>query len=865
MLDKRYDHHKVEEGKYERWKQKGYFKADNNSKKPPFCVVIPPPNVTGKLHIGHAWDNTVQDITIRYHKAKGYDTLYLPGMDHAGIATEAKVMEKLRGLDIDTTKISRDEFLSYAWGWKDEYASSIHDQWAKMGLALDYSRERFTLDEGCNKAVRKVFVELYNEGLIYQGYKIINWDPIQKTALSNIEVIHQDDKGYMYYFKYHIVGSDKYLIVATTRPETMFGDVCVVVNPNDDRYKDVIGQKVINPANGDILPIIADEYVDISFGTGAMKCTPAHDPNDFIIGEKYHLDMPVIMNDDGSMNEKCGKYNHLDRFKCREVLLEDIKSNGDLVKIEEITHPVGHSERSGAVVEPMLSKQWFIKIRSLADRAIENQKGKDKVNFIPKRFEKAFLQWMQKAEDWCISRQLWWGHKIPAYYSKVDGSVLVSMEPPIDIENYEQDKDVLDTWFSSALWPFSTLGWPSKTKDFNRYFPTSVLSTGYDIIFFWVSRMIFQSLHFTKKSPFKKVVIHGLVRDSQGRKMSKSLGNGVDPIKVINEYGADALRYFLTTNSTPGQDMRYMDEKLVSATNYLNKIWNSARYVLSILPSDFTPVKDMSKLSFSPLDRWIINKEQKTIQQVSKYMDKYDFNVASSFLYNFVYEDFCSSYLEMSKVVLFDENQDKNSTYQTLYHCLKNIILMIYPYTPFIGEELYLQLPYHLDSVMEESYPKFERKLIDDKDDRDVELLFSFIKDVRNYKIENKLAPNAPLDIIFNFPKKVFDSFYTYFKRFSFSNNITQGDTHINGSLFVHDGYEMLIKTNQSVEELLTQLNKDIENEKKEIERCLKMLSNPSFMAKAPKEKIMVEQEKLNTHQNNLKLLENKINKLKKD
>ncbi len=865
MLDKRYDHHKVEEGKYERWKQKGYFKADNNSKKPPFCVVIPPPNVTGKLHIGHAWDNTVQDITIRYHKAKGYDTLYLPGMDHAGIATEAKVMEKLRGLGIDTTKISRDEFLSYAWGWKDEYASSIHEQWAKMGLALDYSRERFTLDEGCNKAVRKVFVELYNEGLIYQGYKIINWDPIQKTALSNIEVIHQDDKGYMYYFKYHIVGSDKYLIVATTRPETMFGDVCVVVNPNDVRYKDVIGQKVINPANGDILPIIADEYVDISFGTGAMKCTPAHDSNDFIIGEKYHLDMPVIMNDDGSMNEKCGKYNHLDRFKCREVLLEDIKSNGDLVKIEEITHPVGHSERSGAVVEPMLSKQWFIKIRSLADRAIENQKGKDKVNFIPKRFEKAFLQWMQKAEDWCISRQLWWGHRIPAYYSKVDGSVLVSMEPPIDIENYEQDKDVLDTWFSSALWPFSTLGWPSKTKDFNRYFPTSVLSTGYDIIFFWVSRMIFQSLHFTKKSPFKKVVIHGLVRDSQGRKMSKSLGNGVDPIKVINEYGADALRYFLTTNSTPGQDMRYMDEKLVSATNYLNKIWNSARYVLSILPSDFTPVKDMSKLSFSPLDRWIINKEQKTIQQVSKYMDKYDFNVASSFLYNFVYEDFCSSYLEMSKVVLFDENQDKNSTYQTLYHCLKNIILMIYPYTPFIGEELYLQLPYHLDSVMEESYPKFERKLIDDKDDRDVELLFSFIKDVRNYKIENKLAPNAPLDIIFNFPKKVFDSFYTYFKRFSFSNNITQGDTHINGSLFVHDGYEMLIKTNQSVEELLTQLNKDIENEKREIERCLKMLSNPSFMAKAPKEKIMVEQEKLNTHQNNLKLLENKINKLKKD
>ena len=732
MLDKRYDHRAVESGKYEKWKEKGYFKADNQSNKPPFCIVIPPPNVTGKLHIGHAWDNTIQDIAIRYRKLKGDDTLYLPGMDHAGIATEAKVMEKLRHQGVDTTKLTREEFLKWAWSWKDEYADSIHKQWAKMGLALDYSRERFTLDEGCNFAVRKVFVDLYNQGLIYQGYKIINWDPVQKTALSNIEVIHQDDQGYMYYFKYPIVGSTQYLTVATTRPETMFGDVCVVVNPKDDRYTNIVGQKVINPANGEIIPVIADEYVDINFGTGAMKCTPAHDPNDFIIGSKYHLDMPIIMNEDATMNERCGKYCGLDRFDCREKLLQDIKNDGNFIRMEEIIHPVGHSERSGAVIEPMLSKQWFIRIRSLAEQAIANQKTNSKVQFIPKRFEKSFIQWMEKAEDWCISRQLWWGHRIPAYYNKHDGSVIVSMDPPADIENYIQDEDVLDTWFSSALWPFSTLGWPNQTADFDRYFPTSVLATGYDIIFFWVSRMIFQSLHFTGREPFKKVVIHGLVRDSQGRKMSKSLGNGVDPIQIIDQYGADALRYFLTTNSTPGQDMRFIEEKINAATNYLNKIWNSARYVLSILPADFTPIKDLSSLKLMVADQWILTRLEKTIHSVTTNMDKYDYNVASSFLYNFVYDDFCSSYLELSKVSLIIDSENKNSTYQVLYYCLKSIILMIYPYTPFIAEELYQYLPNHLESIMLENYPVYRKKLMRADCDKDIDLLLLFIKDIRS-------------------------------------------------------------------------------------------------------------------------------------
>ena len=572
MLDKRYDPHLVEQGKYDTWKAKGYFTAGDKSKQP-FSIVIPPPNVTGKLHIGHTIDTTIQDIIVRYKRMKGFDVLWLPGMDHAGIATQAKVMQKLVQNGVDVTTISRDEFLKWAWSWKEEYANSIHEQWAKMGLSLDYTRERFTLDEGLNYAVRTVFVELYKKGLLYQGERIISWDPVQQTALSNIEVVHQDDKGNMFYFKYPIVGTNDYLTVATTRPETMFGDVCVVVNPNDERYTKYVGKKVINPATGDELPIIADEYVDLEFGTGAMKCTPAHDPNDFIIGEKYGFPKPIIFSKDATMNSLCGKYEGMDRFECRKALVQQIKEDGNLVKIEDIIHPVGHSERNNCVVEPMLSKQWFVKMRPLADQALANQNSKGKVNFVPERFEKVFTQWMENVEDWCVSRQLWWGHRIPAYYHKVTGEVVVSVEPPKDIENYEQESDVLDTWFSSALWPFSTMGWPNKTDDLERYFPTDVLVTGYDIIFFWVSRMIFQSLEFTKSAPFKEVVIHGLVRDALGRKMSKSLGNGIDPLEVIDKYGADALRYFLTTNSTPGQDMRYIDEKVQSSANYLNKIW----------------------------------------------------------------------------------------------------------------------------------------------------------------------------------------------------------------------------------------------------------------------------------------------------
>ena len=860
MLEKRYDHHLVEADKYEKWKKAGYFSSGDISKKP-FSIVIPPPNVTGKLHIGHAWDTTIQDIIVRYKKMQGYDVLWLPGMDHAGIATQAKVMEKLRNNGVDVTKITREEFLKWAWSWKDEYASTIHEQWAKMGLSLDYNKERFTLDEGLNYAVRTVFVDLYNKGLIYQGERIINWDPVQMTALSNVEVIHQEDKGFMYYFKYPVVDSDDYLIVATTRPETMFGDVCVVVNPNDKRYTKYHGKKVINPANHEVLPIIEDEYVDIEFGTGAMKCTPAHDPNDFIIGEKYHLTRPIIFNKDATMNELCGPYAGMDRYVCREALVENIKKEGNFVKQEEIIHQVGHSERSNTVVEPMLSKQWFIKMRPLAEQALANQKkADDKVNFVPERFEKVFIQWMENAEDWCVSRQLWWGHRIPAYYNKHTGEVKVLMDQPEDTENWVQESDVLDTWFSSALWPFSTLGWPNKTADLERYFPTDVLVTGYDIIFFWVSRMIFQSLEMNHVRPFKEVVIHGLVRDELGRKMSKTLGNGVDPIKVIDDYGADALRYFLTTNSTPGQDMRYIDEKVQAASNYLNKIWNSARYVLMTLEEGFKEEK-INKKDLSPLDQWIINRLNKTIENVTINMEKYDFNAASNHLYNFVYDDFCSQYLEMSKVSLNgDDAQKKNITKQVLLKCLKNIILLICPYTPFIAEELYLSLPNHLDSIMLETYPKVDESLADACKDYQVELLFNLIKDVRNYKIANKLAPNAKLNLSLLIKEPLFDDFLVYLKRFSFSDIVllNKDEMKKNGEAHIYQEAELYIVNDANKDEQLAKLNKDIENLNNEIKRCQNMLNNPNFINKAPQEKIALEKEKLAKHLANLAVLEKK-------
>ena len=743
QLEPKYNHHKVEEGKYRHWIDKKYFEAGDTSKKP-YSIVIPPPNVTGKLHLGHAWDTTLQDMIIRYKRMQGYDALWLPGMDHAGIATQAKVEARMREEGISRYDLGRDGFLEKAWSWKEEYASIIRAQWEKLGLSLDYSKERFTLDDGLSEAVKEVFVKLYNEGLIYQGKRIINWDPVQRTALSNIEVIHKEIEGAMYYFKYQIVDSDEQLIIATTRPETMFADQAIFVHPDDERYTHLVGKKAINPANGEALPIMADSYIDMSFGTAVMKCTPAHDPNDFALAKKYNLEMPICMNDDGTMNELAHKYAGMDRFACREALVADFKAAGVVDHIEKHMHQVGHSERSNAIVEPYLSKQWFVKMEPLAKAALENQLKDSKVNFVPERFEKTFNQWMENIEDWCISRQLWWGHQVPAWYHKETGEVYVGKNPPADLENWKQDEDVLDTWFSSALWPFSTLGWPNTDSElFKRYFPTNTLVTGYDIIFFWVSRMIFQSLHFTEERPFEHVLIHGLIRDEQGRKMSKSLGNGVDPMDVIDEYGADTLRFFLTTNSAPGMDLRYIPEKLEASWNFINKIWNSARFVLMNIDDEMK----FEELSFDNLnlcDKWILNRLNEVIREVDINMDKFEFVNVGSELYKFIWDDFCSWYIELTKVHLNSTNDtEKQASLNTLVYVLNAIVKMLHPFMPFVTEEIFQAIPHLEESICIAIWPEVNDHFTDESINDQFTYLIDIVKGIREirtqYTIKNAI------------------------------------------------------------------------------------------------------------------------------
>ncbi len=849
-LEKRYDPHLVEKGKYERWKNRGYFRSGDES-KPPFSLVIPPPNVTGKLHLGHAWNNTIQDVITRYKKARGYDVLWLPGMDHAGIATQAKVEELLRSEGKDKYQMGREKFLAEMWKWKDRYSTSIREQWASLGLAIDYDKERFTLDENLDFSVRTVFKRLYDKGLIYRGERIINVDPELRTALSNIEVIHKDVKGSFYYFRYPVIGSKESLVIATTRPETMFGDVAVFVNPQDSRYAHLVGKKVINPANDRPLPIMADEYVDKEFGTGVMKCTPAHDPNDFLLSEKYHLAKPICMNIDATMNAQAGKYQNLDRYECRNKLLEEIKSKNLFVKVEKISHSVGHSERTGIVVEPYLSKQWFIKMRPLADRALRDSK----VDFLPKRFQKIFQNWMENADDWCISRQLWWGHRIPVYYHKVTGVTLCSIEPPLNLPDYRQDEDVLDTWFSSALWPFATLGWPNDASDFKRYYPNSVMVTAYDIIFFWVSRMIFQGLEFTDKSPFEKCVIHGLIRDAKGRKMSKSLGNGIDPLEVIDKHGVDALRYFLMSNTAPGQDTRYIEEKVIAGSNFLNKIWNSARYVLTLLEDDFIPTKINAK-ELSPLDLHILHDHEKTISVVTRNMDKYQFSMALKHLNGFVYDEFCSRYLEMTKVTTaLNDAKQSAVTKQVLYKVLKDIIIMMAPYTPFVAEELYLALPAHRESVMLEPFPEAQ-KIKSSKSQRDaVDDLYQAISDLRNFKVERSLAPNHPLSLKIRTNGEPFVNFSRYLARFAFAKNMAIGIdiSPAKGDIALfYSSFDLFIEEAVDKAELLTKLEKEKERLTFEISRSEAMLSNERFIAKAPAEKVKLEKEK---HLKNKELL----------
>ena len=729
MLDSKYDHLKVEKGKYEEWKEKEYFKAGDKSKEP-FCIVIPPPNVTGVLHIGHALDTALQDIIVRYKRMQGYDTLWLPGMDHAAIATEAKVVQRLKTKGIDKYEYGRDKFLEACWDWTNEHGSTIREQWGKLGLSLDYTRERFTLDEGLNKAVTKVFVDFYNKGLIYRGEKIINWDPAAQTALSNEEVIYQDDPGAFYHLKYIIAGTDKYLDVATTRPETLFGDTAVAVNPDDNRYKDLIGKKVILPIVNKEIPIIGDIHADPEFGTGVVKITPAHDPNDFEVGERHNLERIVVMNPDATMNSNALGYEGQTREECRDNLLKDLEEQGLLLSVEPMVHSVGHSERTGVMVEPYLSRQWFVKMDSLAKRVLEFQKDKDKkVNFVPARYEKHLNHWMEIQHDWCISRQLWWGHRIPAWYK--GDEIYVGMEAPKG-DGWVQDNDVLDTWFSSALWPFSTLGWPEKTEDMERYFPNDCLVTGFDIIFFWVARMVFQSEELNGVRPFKDCLIHGLVRDKQGRKMSKSLGNGVDPMDMINEYGADALRHYLTTDVAAGTDLNFDEEKIKSTWNYINKIWNASRFVLMNIES----LKEIKFEELKPEDKWILSKYNKVIKNVTKHMDKYDFNIVGSELYNFVYDDFCSNYIEMAKYSIEDI-----TTKSVLCHVLTGILKMLHPFMPYVTEEIYQKLPIkEEDSIMISTYPKYSKKYIFDVEENIVDDQIEFIKNFRNIKAENNIT-----------------------------------------------------------------------------------------------------------------------------
>ena len=870
QLEPKYNHHKVEEGKYRHWIDKKYFEAGDTSKKP-YSIVIPPPNVTGKLHLGHAWDTTLQDMIIRYKRMQGYDALWLPGMDHAGIATQAKVEARMREEGISRYDLGRDGFLEKAWSWKEEYASIIRAQWEKLGLSLDYSKERFTLDDGLSEAVKEVFVKLYNEGLIYQGKRIINWDPVQRTALSNIEVIHKEIEGAMYYFKYQIVDSDEQLIIATTRPETMFADQAIFVHPDDERYTHLVGKKAINPANGEALPIMADSYIDMSFGTAVMKCTPAHDPNDFALAKKYNLEMPICMNDDGTMNELAHKYAGMDRFACREALVADFKAAGVVDHIEKHMHQVGHSERSNAIVEPYLSKQWFVKMEPLAKAALENQLKDSKVNFVPERFEKTFNQWMENIEDWCISRQLWWGHQVPAWYHKETGEVYVGKNPPADLENWKQDEDVLDTWFSSALWPFSTLGWPNTDSElFKRYFPTNTLVTGYDIIFFWVSRMIFQSLHFTEERPFEHVLIHGLIRDEQGRKMSKTLGNGVDPMDVIDEYGADTLRFFLTTNSAPGMDLRYIPEKLEASWNFINKIWNSARFVLMNIDDEMK----FEELSFDNLnlcDKWILNRLNEVIREVDINMDKFEFVNVGSELYKFIWDDFCSWYIELTKVHLNSTNDtEKQASLNTLVYVLNAIVKMLHPFMPFVTEEIFQAIPHLEESICIAIWPEVNDHFTDESINDQFTYLIDIVKGIREirtqYTIKNAIEVPYVINTKNDDLEGLLNKCLPYIKKLC--NAVCSG-YNLNAAgevanITIKGGNSLLV-------ELGDYIDKDAEKEKLanqlkklegEIKRCQNMLANEKFTSKAPKEKVELERNKLADYQSKYDAVKEKLEQM---
>ena len=872
-MNKTYDPKSFEKRIYSKWLEKKYFSARPDPDKKPFTIVMPPPNITGQLHMGHALDGTVQDILTRYKRMKGFEALWLPGTDHASIATEVKIVEKMRKEGLTKEMIGRDGFMKRAYEWKAQYGGRIVEQLREMGYSCDWDRLAFTMDERCSKAVKEVFVRMYEEGLIYRGDRILNWCPCCKTAISDAEVEYETEKGHLWHLKYPIENSDKYIVVATTRPETMLGDTAVAVNPSDKRYTSLVGKNIVLPLVGRLIPIIADRYVEKTFGTGAVKITPAHDPNDFEVGIRHNLPVIKVMNDDGTMNENAGKYEGMDETEARAAVVADMDKLGLLLKTEDYEHNVGHCYRCHHTIEPMVSKQWFVRMKELAAPAIEAVKKKD-IKFLPKRFEKTYLHWMENIRDWCISRQLWWGHRIPVYYCDDCGEMTVSREEikvcPKCGKPVRQDEDVLDTWFSSALWPFSTLGWPDKTPDLDYFYPTTVLVTAYDIITFWVSRMIFSGLKQMGEKPFSDVLIHGIVRDGQGRKMSKSLGNGVDPLEVIDEYGADSLRYSLVNGIAAGGDIRYSVDKMESYRNFMNKIWNASRFVL--MNCENVKIKNIEDVKLTLADKWILHELNSTVQEVTKNLDKYEVGLAAATLYDFIWSQFCDIYIEMSKTSLYSDDENKRAdTVSVLLYVLTSILKLVHPFIPFITEEIYDNLPVKdAEDIMISSYPEYTRKHVYSKAAGEINAVMKAIKSIRALRKDMNVSQTKKTAIYIvpsDGKEKMLKETAVYIEKLANGNEIVFGKPEVKSVSVVSDIAEFYIPLGElvDVKKEVERLTKELENTENEITRAQGKLNNAGFVAKAPAQLIENEKAKLQKYIDLKEKIELSIENFKKD
>lgn len=870
-LAKQYDPSEVEDRTYKFWCDKKYFHAEVNPDKKPYTIVIPPPNITGQLHMGHALDNTLQDILIRFRRMQGYETLWLPGTDHASIATEAKIVEAMRKEGVTKEDIGREGFLERAWDWKNQYGSRIIEQLKKMGSSCDWDRERFTLDEGCSKAVREVFVNLYEKGLIYQGKRMVNWCPHCRTTISDAEVEYEDQAGHFWHLRYPFKDGSGYVELATTRPETMLGDTAVAVNPNDERYKDLIGKTLILPIVHREIPVVADDYVDIEFGTGVVKITPAHDPNDYEVGLRHNLEIIDVMTDDGHIAEGWGKYSGMDRYECRKEIVKDLEAEGALIKIEDYSHNVGTCYRCHTTIEPRLSKQWFVSMKPLAQPAIDAVKD-GRTKFVPERFEKVYFHWLENIRDWCISRQLWWGHRIPAWYCADCGKITVSREDAkacahCGSTNIEQDPDTLDTWFSSALWPFSTMGWPEDTPEYKYFYPTNTLVTGYDIIPFWVMRMMFSGLEQTGQVPFDTVFIHGLVRDAQGRKMSKSLGNGIDPLEIISEYGADALRFTLATGNSPGNDMRFSDDKVKASRNFANKLWNAARFVLMYLDEDFK--YDGLPKDLEIEDKWILSKVNTLAKEVTDNLDKFELGIAIQKLYDFIWDVFCDWYIEIAKIRLqgTDENAKDNAK-SVLVYVLTDILKLLHPFMPFITEEIYQAIPHSDESIMVSKWVEYDDSLSFSAEEAEMERIMKAIRAIRNRRSEMNIPPSRKATVyIKTANKQTFESGVEFVKRLASANDVIIGDGFDNlGNIvtIITDDAEIYIPMGDLVdfEAERKRLEKELAQAQDKLDFISKKLNNPGFVNKAP-EKVVAQnredaaklQEKIENIKNSLETL----------